>query len=118
MVVAHPAQGTTVVLAGLLAWAGYATFPPASPPGFGFITAVVVFLINTISPPRSRSRAPRLLDTLVGSAIGLLAYALWPTWSRMPARQSLAALVDAQRAYLHAILAAVVSGQRAATTSR
>ncbi len=112
-VVAHPAQGTTVVLVGLLAWAGYATFPASFASGFGFITAVVVFLINTISPSTLAIASARLLDTLIGSAIGLLAYALWPTWSRMPARQALAALVDADRAYIDAVLAAVISGRRA-----
>ena len=113
VVVAHPSQATTVVLVGLLAWAAYATFPASFASGFGFITAVVVFLINTISPATLEIASSRLLDTLVGSAIGLLAYVLWPTWSRMPARQSLAALIDAQRAYLSAILAAVISGRRA-----
>ena len=93
-------------------------FPPALPPGFGFITAVVVFLINTISPDTLAIASARLLDTLVGSAIGLLAYALWPTWSRMPARQALAALIDAQRAYVDAVLAAVISGRRADEDSR
>ncbi len=74
---------------------------------------MVVFLINTISPATLAIASARLLDTLVGSAIGLLAYALWPTWSRMPARQALAALVDADRAYVDAVLAAVISGRRA-----
>lgn len=113
VVIAHPAPGTTVVLVGLLAWAGYATFPASFAAGFGFITAVVVFLINTISPATLAIASARLLDTLVGSAIGLLAYALWPTWSRMPARQALAALVNADRAYVDAVLAAVISGRRA-----
>lgn len=112
VVVTHPAQATTVVLVGLLAWAGYATFPASFASGFGFITAVVVFLINTISPSTFEIASSRLLDTLVGSAIGLLAFATWPTWSRTPARQSLAGLIDAQRAYLNAILAAVVRGER------
>jgi uncharacterized membrane protein YccC len=55
----------------------------------------------------------RLLDTLVGGTIGLLAYALWPTWSAVPARQALADLLAAQRAYLRAILARLIDGRRA-----
>ena len=81
---------------------------------------MVVFLINILTPDTLGIAGSRLLDTLIGSAIGLLAYVLWPTWSRMPARESLAALVDAQRAYLSALLAAVISGrppdQQALTT--
>lgn len=109
----HPSGGSTVVLVGLLAWAGYATFPASFAAGFGFITAVVVFLINTITPATLATASARLLDTLIGSALGLLAYALWPTWSRTPARQALAELVDTERAYLAAVLAFVISGRQA-----
>jgi hypothetical protein len=38
---------------------------------------------------------------------------LWPTWSNRTARQSLADLVEAQRAYVAAILAASTAGRRA-----
>lgn len=112
VVVLHPGDGLTVVLVGLLAWAGYSTFPASFATGFGFITAVIVFLINVISPATLATASARLLDSLIGSAIGLLAYALWPTWSRMPARQALAELVDAQRAYLAAVLGFVISGRQ------
>ena len=109
----HPAGALTTVIVGLLAWAGYALFPASFAVGFGFITAVVVFLLNAISPDTLATAWARLLDTLVGGAIGLLAYALWPTWSAVPARQALADLLDAQRDYLRAILASLVDGQRA-----
>ena len=108
----HPAGGVSVVLIGLLAWAAYATFPASFAAGFCFITAMVVFLINVISPDTLATASARLLDTLVGSSIGLLAYALWPTWSRLPARQALAELLDALRAYAAAVLDALVDGRR------
>jgi Fusaric acid resistance protein-like/FUSC-like inner membrane protein yccS len=108
----HPAGGVSVVLIGLLAWAAYATFPASFAVGFCFITALVVFLINVISPDTLATATARLLDTLVGCSIGLLAYALWPTWSRIPARQALAELLDALRAYAAAVLDALVDGRR------
>jgi uncharacterized membrane protein YccC len=108
----HPAGAATVVLVGLLAWAGYATFPASFAVGFGFITALVVLLLNVVSPDTVATAEARLLDALVGGAIGLLAYALWPTWSHTPARQALADLVDAQREYLGKSLAAVQHGRR------
>ena len=40
----------TVVLVGLLAWVAYAVFPASFAVGFAFITALVVFLLNAISP--------------------------------------------------------------------
>ncbi|HEY3728725.1 MAG TPA: FUSC family protein [Solirubrobacteraceae bacterium] len=109
----HPAGGVTVVLVGLLAWAGYATFPASFAVGFGFITALVVFLLNVVSPDTLATASARLLDTLVGATLGLLAYALWPTWSAQPALQSLAVLVEAVRDYSAQVLAALIDGRRA-----
>jgi uncharacterized membrane protein YccC len=109
----HPTGAATVVLVGVLAWAGYAVFPASFALGFAFITAVVVFLLNAIAPDTLATAWARLLDTLVGGTLGLLAYALWPTWSYVSARQSLADLVEAERAYLKAILAVISDGRRA-----
>jgi uncharacterized membrane protein YccC len=109
----HPAGGVTVIIVGVLAWAAYATFPASFAAGFAFITAVVVFLLNAISPDTLATASARLLDTLIGGSIGLLAYALWPTWSDTSARQSLANLVGAERAYVTAVLAAIVDGRGA-----
>ena len=72
----------TIVLVGLLARAGYAVFPASFAVGFAFITAVVVFLLNAISPDTLATAWARLLDTLVGGTLGLLAYRLWPTTTR------------------------------------
>jgi len=108
----HPAGAVTVVLVGLLAWAGYSVFPASFAAGFTFITALVVFLLNAISPDTLATAWARLIDTLVGGSLGLIAYAVWPTWSNVSARQALAELVAAHRAYLGAILAAFVRGRR------
>jgi uncharacterized membrane protein YccC len=112
----HPAGGVTVVLVGLLAWAGYAVFPASFALGFAFITAVVVFLLNAISPDTLATAWARLADTLVGGALGLTAYVLWPTWSETSARTSLADLVAAEREYIAPVLAAIGEGRRAEET--
>jgi uncharacterized membrane protein YccC len=109
----HPAGGVTIVLVGLLAWAGYAVFPASFALGFAFITALVVFLLNAISPDTLATAGARLIDTLIGGSLGLAAYALWPTWSNVSAWQSLADLVAADRAYLAGILDALIRGRRA-----
>ncbi|MGH2887823.1 MAG: FUSC family protein, partial [Solirubrobacteraceae bacterium] len=92
---------------------GYAVFPASFALGFAFITAVVVFLLNAIAPDTLATAWARLLDTLVGGSLGLIAYALWPTWSYVSARQSLADLVEAERVYVKAILAVLAGGGRA-----
>ena len=59
-----------------------------------------MFLLNAISPDTLGTAWARLVDTLVGGGLGLIAYAVWPTWSRTPARQALADSWPRQRAYL------------------
>ena len=112
VVTVHPAGGLTIVLVGVLAALAYSTFPASFTVGFGFITAVVVFLLNAINPDTLATASARLLDTLVGGALGLLVFAVWPTWSLAPARDSLAELVAAERRYLSDVLAAYTAGAR------
>jgi uncharacterized membrane protein YccC len=109
----HPAGGVVTVIVAILAVAGYATFPASWAVGFAFITALVVFLLNAVSPDTFATAGDRLLDTFVGAVMGLAVYALWPTWSGGTARRSLAALVGSQRAYIARTLAVVASGRRA-----
>ncbi|HTX07118.1 MAG TPA: FUSC family protein [Solirubrobacteraceae bacterium] len=115
-VAVHPTGAATIVLVGLLGWAGYAVFPASFALGFAFITALVVFLLNAVSPDTLATAGARLIDTLIGGSLGLAAYAIWPTWSNVPAWQALADLVAADRAYLAAILDALVRARRAGET--
>ena len=71
-----------------------------------------MFLLNAISPDTLATAWARLVDTLIGGSLGLVAYALWPTWSARSARNDLANLVEAQRAYVRATLNAIADGQR------
>jgi uncharacterized membrane protein YccC len=107
----HPTGAVTIVLVGLLGWAGYAVFPASFALGFAFITALVVFLLNVLSPDTLATAWARLVDTLIGGSLGLIAYAVWPTWSNVSAWQALADLVSADRAYLAPVLDALVRGR-------
>jgi uncharacterized membrane protein YccC len=108
----HPAGAAVVVLVGLLAVCAFATFPASFGVGFAFITALVVFLLEVITRDTLATAGARLLDTLLGGAIGLIAYLLWPTWSRGPARAALADLIAAERAYVTAVLDSLIAGRR------
>jgi uncharacterized membrane protein YccC len=108
----HPAGGVTVVLVGVLAWLAYSLFPASFAVGFAFITALVVFLLNAVSPDTLSTASDRLLDTVIGGAFGLIVFALWPTWSRGPAWHAVADLVAAERAYANAVLTALREGVR------
>jgi uncharacterized membrane protein YccC len=103
----HPSIDVVVGIIGVLAWIAYSIFPASFAAGFTFITTLVVFLLDAVTGDTLAIAGDRLLDTLVGGAIGLAAYALWPTWSHKPARQALADALQAQRAYLAAVLASL-----------
>ncbi len=109
----HPAPGAILVLIAGLGWAGFATFRASFAVGFGFITALVVLLLDLILPETFTIASARLLDTLVGGTFGLIVYRLWPTWSAPPARRALASLVRAQQRYV-ADVVAVLAGRRTA----
>jgi uncharacterized membrane protein YccC len=109
----HPSLGAVVAIIGLLGWLAYSVFAASFAVGFAFLTALVVFLLDAVSADTLAIASDRLLDALIGGAIGLLAYLLWPTWSHRPARQAMADVVAAQRAYAAAVLGAIVAGRRA-----
>ena len=112
-VAVHPSGWATVALVGLLAWAAYSVFPASFGAGIVFLTAMIVFLLEAVAPSTLATATDRGVNTVIGGAIALTAYALWPTWSRMSARQALADLVTAQRNYIGAVLGAVAEGRAA-----
>jgi uncharacterized membrane protein YccC len=106
----HPSQEVTIALVGLFGWAAMACFAASYALGFTFITALVVFLLNTLTPDTTQTATARLIDTLIGGAIGLAVFAAWPTWSRRPAQELLSELTDAMRRYVGLVLGAFVDG--------
>ena len=106
----HPSQGVTLALVGLFAWAAMASFAASYALGFACITAMVVFLLNTLAPDTTQTATARLIDTLIGGAVGLAVFAVWPTWSRRPAQELLSELVDAARRYAGLVLGALIDG--------
>jgi uncharacterized membrane protein YccC len=74
------------------------------------ITALIVFLVSLGGVPELTAAVERGIDTAVGAALALVAWALWPTWEsgRLPA--ALGDLLDADRAYLVIVLGAYGGG--------
>ncbi|HLI59454.1 MAG TPA: FUSC family protein [Solirubrobacteraceae bacterium] len=106
----HPGEAATVGYVGLFAWAAMSTFAASYALGFSCITALVVFLLNTLAPDTFATASARLVDTLIGGAVGLAVFAAWPTWSRRPAQELLSELADALRRYGALILEALIDG--------
>jgi uncharacterized membrane protein YgaE (UPF0421/DUF939 family) len=100
-----------VAVVGLLAFGTYAVFPASFAAGTALLTAVIVFLLHAVAPASGTIALDRGIDTAIGGAIGLAAYALWPTWSGASTGRLLAAVVEAQRSYLAAVLTGIVRGE-------
>jgi uncharacterized membrane protein YccC len=87
----------SVWLSGALFNASYALFSIA-------ITGVVVFLLEGIDRNPVGTGEDRLLSTVLGAALALLSYVVWPTWGRRPAADALAELAAATHRYATAVL--------------
>jgi uncharacterized membrane protein YccC len=74
--------------------------------GIALLTGMVVLLLSFRGMAPADAVHARLLGTVLGSSLALVAYALWPTWEGRRVKPLLAALVDAYRRHLAAVLGA------------
>jgi len=104
--VVHPGVAIDIALLALftllLRWIG--------PANYGiFVIAVsglVVLLISVTGVAAGPVIAARALNTALGGALALLAYAIWPTWEKTQTIAAIADMLDCYRAYTHAVLGA------------
>ncbi|HEY2593673.1 MAG TPA: FUSC family protein, partial [Chloroflexota bacterium] len=108
----NPNGWTVVAVVAVLAWATYAVFPASFTVGVALLTGVVVFLLHAVLPGTEQTALDRGIDTAIGGAIGLIAYAVWPTWSAVSSAPLMSTLVDAQHAYLDAVMTGLTTGRR------
>ncbi len=107
-----PSGWGVVAVVGGLAFVTYAVFPASFTAGTAMLTGVIVFLLHAVSPDTAQTALDRGVDTVIGGAIGLAAYWLWPTWSALSAGPLLASLVDAQHRYLDGVMTGLITGRR------
>jgi uncharacterized membrane protein YccC len=69
------------------------------------ITAFIVFFVSFGGAPEYKTALQRLVASVIGAALTLGFYALWPTWERSTLPDTTAELIDADRGYLKALLA-------------
>jgi uncharacterized membrane protein YccC len=107
----HPGPAALTVLVILMAWGAF-TFYSANYSVYAvFLTALVVFLVAFAGVPTDRAVAYRALDTVVGGALALLAYAVWPTWESTGIPQRLARLLETESGFATMILRAYVDAR-------
>jgi uncharacterized membrane protein YccC len=85
--------------ANLLLFANYAIYSVC-------IASLVVTLLAFAGEPELSTAAARSIYTVIGAALALIAYAVWPTWAATSLSDRLADLVVADGRYGNAILAA------------
>ncbi len=68
------------------------------------ISGLIVFELSAAGTPPSQVVVTRALCTAAGGILALIAYGLWPTWERRKTADILAEMMDAGRAYFHAIV--------------
>jgi uncharacterized membrane protein YccC len=67
------------------------------------VTALVVFLISLTGVSAKELIAARALNTVIGGAIALVAYWVWPTWERTQISEAMARMLDAFGQYVRVL---------------
>ncbi|MGH8303553.1 MAG: FUSC family protein, partial [Steroidobacteraceae bacterium] len=81
------------------------------------LTGMVVLLLALAGEPAEPTMISRLIGTVIGSAMALTAYGLWPTREREQIRTSLSRLLGAYAAYLGSLRAGEADERRDARNS-
>ena len=100
----EPGPYELALLVTLTAFAGY-TVLFANYALYGLaVTGFVVFLLAFTGLPGAGTVVDRVEATVLGGALALVAYAVWPTWERVRAPEQLARLLEAQERYTTGLL--------------
>ena len=67
------------------------------------VTGLVVFLLALTGVSPKEVIDARALNTVIGGALALIAYWVWPTWERTQVNELMARMLDAYREYFRAI---------------
>jgi hypothetical protein len=110
VVAIDPSGWGIVATVGIVAAITYTVFSASFFLGVAGLTALIVFLLHGQAPDSTTIALDRGLDTIIGGAIALAVYVVWPTWSTDALPRGLRVLVSAQRDYLGAVLSQILSG--------
>jgi len=100
----HPDPVGLISAAALTVAAAYALFEVNYLLFSCFLTAYIVILLDILGFPAETTAMARLMDTAIGGALALIAYAAWPTWEGLTAQEKFARLVEAHGRYTTALL--------------
>jgi uncharacterized membrane protein YccC len=101
----HPAGLALIALIAGAAWLGYLVFNGSYALYSVFLTFLVIMLVSAAQPSPVAAVENRGVDTLIGGAIAIVAYLIWPTWEAKTLQAATAERFEAIRVFLQAVLA-------------
>jgi uncharacterized membrane protein YccC len=102
--VVHPSGLTLIAAVAVCAWFGYTVFAANYAVYAIFLTAMVILLVSTAGNSAIAPVENRGFDTLIGGAIAIAAYLIWPTWEATTLQAATADRFEAVRRFLVAVL--------------
>lgn len=107
-----PSGTELTVLIAIVAWAAYGSFA-ASYALYSFaVTALVVLLLAPLGGNELSTVGDRGLDTLVGGALAMVGYVVWPSWEGETLAANLSRLLQSLANYADALLSAYIDPER------
>ncbi|PZG12251.1 FUSC family protein [Nonomuraea aridisoli] len=100
----HPHPVGLIIGATVFVTVGYAVFNVSYLLFSTSLTVYLVILLDILGTPGATAATERLADTVIGSAIALVAYALWPSGEVLSAQETFARLVTAHGRYTTSLL--------------
>ncbi len=100
----HPNADAYIALAIVFAGLAFALFNVSYAIFSAAITGYIVYLLAFGGAPEHDSAIDRVVATIIGGLLALVAYGAWPAWTHSRVADDLADLIDAQRRYIGLVL--------------
>jgi uncharacterized membrane protein YccC len=100
----QPSADAYIALAIVFAGLAFALFNVSYAIYSVAITGYIVFLLAFGGAPEQNSALDRVLATVIGGLLALVAYGAWPAWTHSRVADELADLIDTQRRYIGQVL--------------
>jgi len=104
----HAGPAVLIAAAGVTMTVSYAVFAVNYLLFAVFLTDFVVILLALLGQTAEQTVAARITGTVIGAALALIGYLVWPSWEGESAQQKLARLFETQAAYLSMVLHAYI----------
>jgi uncharacterized membrane protein YccC len=106
----HPGDLAYIALAIVFAGLAFALFNVSYALFSVAITGYVVYMLAFGGAPEHQAALDRVVATLIGGLLALVAYTAWPDWTHERVADDLAALIEAQRRFIALVFQSHLDG--------